>query len=260
MTDTHLHWDETQLESADPSQWDLRPEKFAHLDSLYLRCTQTRLPDTAQRKLLKIWCEVIPQLNITSLTLATRTPQGLVDAACQLSELKHLHIGWGGTKTLEPIRNCQKLQSLQINSTPSLVGLEALPSLQSLRKLKIENVRAAQDLEFVSEIKTLTEFGICGSMWTDQKVDTLRPLAKLQGLETLHLIATRILHEGLKPLHGMPNLRALHASFFYTASEFEALRSSTPSLTSGTPFDTNGIEMWCRAGSSSEATPPRGAT
>lgn len=247
MTDTHLHWDETHLNSASPYDWDLRPEKFAHLDSLYLRCTQTTLPDAAQRKLVKVWCEIIPQLNVTSLSLATRTNQNLVDAACQLSNLSHLHIGWGGTKTLEPVRNCRKLQSLEVDSTPSLTGLEVLTSLKSLRKLKIENVKAAQDLDFVSHIKTLTEFGICGSMWTDQKVNTLRPVAKLGNLETLHLIATRILRDELKPLHGMPNLRTVNASFFYPASEFAALRSATPSLTSGTPFDSDGIETWCGA-------------
>jgi hypothetical protein len=247
MTDAHLHWDETHLTSTDPSEWDLRPELFSHLDSLYLRCTQTSLPDVAQRKLVKAWCEIIPTLNVTSLTLATRTNQQLVNAACQLSNLEFLRIGWGGAKTLAPIANCRRLTSLEIGSSPSLEGLSVLKSLKHLRKLKIENVKEAQDLSFVSGIGTLTDLGICGSMWTDQKVDTLRPVAKLHGLETLHLIATRILHDGLTPLHGMPNLKELNASFYYSASDFAALRSATPSLKSGTPFDSNGIETWCKA-------------
>src|SRR5690606_8710868 len=245
MRDTYLHWDETHLTSTDPSNWDLCPEMFSHLDSLYLRCTQTSLPDAAQRKLVKIWCEIIPRLRVKSLTLATRTNQQLVNAACQLPNLDHLHIGWGGTKTLEPIANCIHLTSLEIDSTPSLTGLAVLSSLKNLRKLKIENVKEAQDLSFVSGIGTLTEFGVCGSMWTDQKIDSLWPVAKLQGLETLHLIATRILNDGLAPIHGMPNLRELNASFYYSASEFAALRSATPSLTSGTAFDPSGIETWC---------------
>ena len=246
MSDTHLHWDEPHLTSKAPSDWDLRPEMFSHLDSLYLRCTQTSLPDAAQRKLVKVWCELIPTLNVTSLTLATRTNQQLVNSACQLSNLEHLHIGWGGTKTLEPIANCRNLTSLEIDSTPSLTGLAVLGTLKNLRKLKIENVKDAQDLSFVSNIETLTEFGICGSMWTDQKVDSLWPVAKLQGLETLHLIATRILHDGLAPVHGMPNLKEVNTSFYYSVSEFAALRSATPSLRSGTPFDSNGIETWCK--------------
>ena len=64
MRDTRLHWDETHLASQNPSDWDLRPEMFNHLDSLYLRCTQTSLPDAAQRKLVKVWCELIPTLNV----------------------------------------------------------------------------------------------------------------------------------------------------------------------------------------------------
>lgn len=247
MIDTHLHWDETHLTSPNPSEWDLRPELFSHLDSLYLRCTQTRLPDAAQRKLLKTWCALIPTLNVTSLVLATRTNQQLINAACQLSSLAHLRIGWGGAKTLEPITNLRNLTSLEIGSAPSLTGLDALKSLKNLKKLKIENVKEAQDLRFVSDIETLTDFGICGSMWTDQRVESLWPVAKLQGLETLHLIATRILHDGLTPIHGMPNLKELNASFYYSASEFAALRSATPSLKSGTPFDSSGIETWCKA-------------
>ena len=247
MTDTFLHWDETHLNSQNPADWDLRPEMFSHLDSLYLRCTQTRLPAAAQRKLVKTWCELIPTLNVTSLTLATKTNQQLVNAACQLSNLVNFRIGWGGAKTLEPITNLRNLTSLEINSTPSLTGLDALRSLKNLRKLKIENVKEAQDLKFISGMENLTDFGICGSMWTDQRVDNLWPVAKIQGLETLRLIATRILHDGLAPIHGMPNLKELQASFYYSASELAALRSSTPSLISGTPFDSSGIETWCKA-------------
>lgn len=247
MRDTHLHWDETHLASQNPSDWDLRPEMFSHLDSLYLRCTQTSLPDTAQRKLVKIWCELIPTLNVRSLTLATRTNQQLVNAACELSNLDHLHIGWGGAKTLEPIANCQNLTSLEIDSAPSLTGIDTLKSLKKLRKLKIENVKEAQDLSFIATIETLQDFGICGSMWTDQKVDSLWPVAKLHRLETLHLVATRILRDGLTPLHGMPNLKEINASFYYSASEFSMLRAATPSLKSGTPFDSAGIATWCKA-------------
>ena len=245
MSTNNLHWDETHLPSRDPSEWNLKPEMFAHLDSLYLRCTQTSLSDAVQRKLVKIWCEIIPTLNVSSLTLATKTNQQLVDAACSLSKLSHLRIGWGGAKTLEPIANCQHLVSLEIGSTPSLSGLEAVQTLKSLKILKIENVKAAQDLSFVSSMHTLTELGICGSMWTDQKVDDLWPIAKLNNLETLHLIATRVLRDGLSPLHGMPNLKSLNASFYYSSVEFEALRSTTPSLVAGTPFDSEGISTWC---------------
>lgn len=248
MSDTFLHWDETHLNSPDPADWDLRPEMFSHLDSLYLRCTQTRLPAANQQKLVNIWCDIIPTLNVTSLTLATRTNQKLVNATCQLSNLVNLRIGWGGTKTLDPIKNLHNLTSLEIDSTPSLTGLDTLRSLKNLRKLKIENVKEAQNLRFLSGMETLTDFGICGSMWTDQRVDSLWPVSNLHGLEVLHLIATRVLHDGLAPIHGMPNLKELNASFcYYSASELAALRSATPSLRSGTPFDSSGIETWCKA-------------
>ncbi|WP_162202788.1 hypothetical protein [Pseudoxanthomonas suwonensis] len=113
--------------------------------------------------------------------------------------------------------------------------------------LRLENIKEAQDLSFVSDIEGLTEFGICGSMWTDQKVDSLWPVAKLQQLETLHLMATRVLCDGLAPIHGMPKLKVLNASFYYSAAEFAALRAATPSLRSGTPFDSEGIETWSEA-------------
>ena len=160
MSESHLLWNERQLPSRDPKEWRLDAESFAHLDSLYLSCTQTSLPAAAQRKLVDRWCEIIPALNVTSLVLGTKTNQKLVDAAFRLSKLRHLEIGWGAEKSLLGIANCRELTSLKIRSTPALTGLAAITVLDKLEVLAIENVKEARTL---NSSRTCSRCGNSGS-------------------------------------------------------------------------------------------------
>ena len=163
--------------------------------------------------------------------------QDLFNAAVQIKGLEALHTGHGRLKTVEAAASCKSLKSLVISSCPSLTGLIFLKELPNLKMLDIDNVREAQDLSFVSSMVTLEDFGICGTLWTIQKVNNLWPLIELKNLQVIRLYSTKILKDGLLPLHHLKNLVRIECGLYYSPDEFKALRDSLPSLKFGTPID-----------------------
>jgi hypothetical protein len=124
-----------------------------------------------------------------------------------------------------------------ITTCPSVTGLVFLKHLPNLRMLAIENVKEAQDLRFVGSLITIEDFSICGSLWTTQKVNNLWPLTELQNLQVLRLYSTRVLQDGLLPLHNLKNLVKILCDLNYSRAELKALREALPLLKYGTPID-----------------------
>ena len=192
--------------------------------------------ESKRKKRLKQWCDVLPGLKIRMLYFHA-VHQDLFDAATQIEGLEALSTGSGRLKTIESIANCKTLKSLVIIGCPSVTGMVFLKLLPNLRMLVIENVKKAQDLRFISSIITLEDFSICGSLWTIQKVNDLWPLTELRNLQVLRLYSTRLLKDGLLPLHHLKSLVKFECSLYYTADEFKALRDALPLLKYGTPID-----------------------
>jgi hypothetical protein len=203
-----------------------------------LSISYARQSDTAsqRKKRLKQWCEVLPNLKIKMLYFHA-IHQDLLDSATQIQGLEALSTGSGCLKTVETVANCKSLKSLIITGCPSLTGLAFLKQLPKLKMLAVDNVREAQDLRFVSAIHTLESFSICGSLWTVQKVNDLWPLTELQNLQILCMYSTRVLKDGLLPVHHLKNLVKFECSLYYSTEEFKALRDALPLLKYGTPID-----------------------
>jgi hypothetical protein len=197
-----------------------------------------RVDDTAseRKNRLKQWCDFLPGLKIRMLYFHA-IHQDLFDAATQIEGLEALSTGSGRLKTIESAANCKTLKSLVITSCPSVTGLVFLKQLPNLKMLAIENVREAQELNFVRSIISLEDFSICGSLWTIQKVYDLWPLTELQNLQVLRLYSTRVLKDGLLPLHQLKKLVKFECSLYYSAEDFKALRDALPLLKYGTPID-----------------------
>jgi hypothetical protein len=189
-----------------------------------------------RKKRLKRWCQALPGLKIRMLELHAGH-QDLIEAAAQIKGLEAFSTGWGRLQSIEPLAHCETLKSLVIDSCPSLKGLNSLPRLRKLIMLSIDNVREAQDLSFVSSMISLNELSVCGTLWTIQKVNDLWPLSKLEELQVLKLYSTRVLHDGLLPLHQLKKLVRFECSLYYSTKELIALRQALPSLKYGTLID-----------------------
>jgi len=241
----HGYWGARRLAGDFPDTPVVHPDEFKGADTLVLACTQTSLTTTEQRKLVKAWCALLPQLPLKTLMFTTKVNQELFDAATRIKGLDALNIKWSSIKSISSIADCGSLTALNLGSSPSLTGLDHLTSLARLRSLCIENVREAQDLAFVQGLTGLEEFGASGSMWTDLKIESLWPLKEMHSLELLWLIGAKVLKDGLLPLHGLESLTTLNCAYHFRGSEFAALRAATPTLRFGSPFEHEMIEQYC---------------
>ena len=203
-----------------------------------LSIAYARQNDTAsqRKKRVKQWCDLLPRLKIRMLNFHAMN-QELFDAATQIEGLEALCTGSGRLKTIESVVHCTTLKSLTITTCPSVTGLVFLKQLPYLIILAIENVQEAQDLRFLSSLITIEDFSICGSLWTTQKVNDLWPLTELQNLQVLRFFSTRVLDDGLSPLHHLKNLVKILCDLNYSKAEFKALREALPILKYGTPID-----------------------
>ena len=113
-------------------------EEYDGSDRLALVCTQTDLSATAQRRLVRSWCELLQTLTeIRYLWFNSKVTQALFDAVTQMPHLVGLFIKWSGIKSIELISSLKSLQALHIGSSPSLQPLEALSSLVNLKWLDL---------------------------------------------------------------------------------------------------------------------------
>lgn len=206
-----------------PGQYD-----GAHI--LSLACTQTALAPSAQRRLVREWCDLLPTLGVRTLLFRSRVNQDLFEAAVRIEGLEALFIKWSSIKAIDSIRRSTALQSLYIGDSPSLVGLRYLAELPLLRHLFVSGVREASDLGFAERLTGLEEFGISGG-GTKQRIDSLRPLGNLRALRLLWLVNIRVMDEGLMPLHGLQGLQSLRTSMGPENPEVAALRAAVPGLT-----------------------------
>jgi hypothetical protein len=242
----HGYWGSRRRAGSFPASSITHPDEFDGSDILSVACTQTSLPAAEQRKLVKAWCTLLPQLELKTLIFSSKVNQNLFDAATQIKGLSALSIKWSGIKSIASVTDCKSLAVLDIGSSPSLTDLNYLSQLTQLRSLLVENVKEAHDLSFAGTLVGLEEFGACGSMWTNLKIDNLWPLRGLQNLELLWLTSAKVLNDGLLPLHGLTRLTNLRCAFDFHASEFVALRAAVASLKFGSPFEHALIEQYCK--------------
>lgn len=162
---------------------------------LSISCTQldTWLEENARpkkdaKKILDEWCAFLRDnpMKLTELSLGTRTPQALFDAACQQKNLRKLEVKWGSYADLSAIENLQKLELLILGSGASVASIAPIAKLPKLAALSVENF---------------------------QKVSSYAPLVALTKLESLSItgdgMAPRFIHlESIAFLRAMPWLRS----------------------------------------------------
>jgi hypothetical protein len=165
-------------------------------------------------------------------TLVAGSPnQDFLDEICELSELEHLELTWPMTATdLRGLTRLRKLRVLKIDSPRNIIDFTPLLDLPALTSLFIENARHLIKLDWLAPLKgRLWSLGVEGSIWTMQKVPSLKPLAGF-GFEALFLTSVRLKDKDLTPLAGCPNLKHLLCARFAPKNNFEALKSLRPDI------------------------------
>lgn len=209
------------------------PSDYDGSGRLNIVCTQTDLKPSEQKKLVKSWCEVLPNLDkVEYIWFSSRSTQELFDAVCEVKSLKGLYIKWSGIKSIDNIVKAKNLKYLHVGSSPSLAPLEPLNQLPNLEWLELENIRACSDLSFIKNLKNLKGLSIVGDGNSTKylKAKTLEPLTALQNLYWLSLRAFMVAQDGVLPLAKLRKLKYLFISNKYEFEDVAALAGTRPDI------------------------------
>jgi hypothetical protein len=156
--------------------------------------------------------------------------QDCLEEIAELPNLQFLYVSEMTAANLDCLGRCRTLRHLTLKGGTKVPSLSWLSSLPPLDSLLLEHFKQVTDLSAIGVLPSLKAFGIEGSMWTTQKVDSFRPIALLPQLEALFLTNCRPIAEGLEPLKQLHRLRYLEIAAFYPDADFLALRHALPSL------------------------------
>jgi hypothetical protein len=200
-------------------------EDYKSSERLNLVITQLRESEYKQNKLIKSWCEHLPNLKeVKYLWFHSRVNQAMFDAACKMPNLEGLYIKWSGIKNIDDLICLIKLKHLHLGSSTQIEDINIIGQMNSLVTLEIENIKKISDFKVISKLVKLEGLSIDGSMWTAQKIDTLKPLEKLENLRYLTLINTSIKDRSFDPIMHLANLVRFQSSWNYPEAEFEKLK------------------------------------
>ena len=194
-------------------------------ETLVLEITQLNVSSYHQNKIIDEWCDKLPYLEeVKQLWFVSRVNQKMFDAACRIPSLEGLFIKWSGIKNIEALRIPKKLHHLHLGSSSQVESIAVLGELESLVTLDLEQLNRISNFSILSKLTALEGLGIDGSVWTAQKIDTLKPLSNLHNLKYLTLTNTRVQDKSFDPLLGLTELVRFNSSWNYPEAEFEKLR------------------------------------
>ncbi len=157
--------------------------------------------------------------------------QDFFDEICELDNLEYLHLNYPVTAVdISGIKRLSKLKTLKMDSVRKVSDFTPVLSLPHLHTLIIANAKNLTDIEFLESAHHLKVIGVEGSMWTKQKIQSLRPLSGLQQLEALFMTTVVLEDQDLIYLASCPKLRILDCARFAPKSEFERLRRLMPDI------------------------------
>jgi hypothetical protein len=202
-------------------------EDYQPSETLNLEITQLdRVNYYRQTKIVDQWCEELPNLEeVKYLWFVSRVNQKMFDAACNVPNLEGLYIKWSGIKNIESLRFTKKLRHLWLGSSSQVESIDVLGEMDALITLELQQLNKISNFSVLSKLNNLEGLGIDGSMWTAQKIDSLKPLANLRNLKYLSLINTRTKDKSFDPLLNLTKLVFFQSSWNYPESEFEKLKS-----------------------------------
>lgn len=207
------------------------PEQLTDSDRICIACTQTGLAAAKQRSLVRSWCEILPTLShVRTLSLTSRVPQVLFDAACQMPCLEDLWVKWSGITDITAIRSLATLRYFHLGSSTGLRSIEPLAELTQLKWLGLENLKRIRTIEAVGMLNQLEGLKLEGSMWNVWKIRSLTPLSSLTKLRYLSLASLRSEDRTLAALFNLCSLETLRLPTWWDHEEVQEIQRRNPRL------------------------------
>jgi Leucine-rich repeat (LRR) protein len=217
------YWDQ---DSKFPPKPIIRVENYHPKSKLNLSITQLDTAPKVQSKMVEQWCELLPSLaDVKYLWLSSKVSQNIFDAVCKMPNLEGLYIKWSSVNDIAQLKQLKHLKHLHFGSSAQVESIDALGDSASLVTLEIENFKKIVDFSPISKLVNLQGLGIDGSIWTTQKLTSLKPVESLSELKYLTLLNTKILDKSFDPILNLKNLVRFVSSWNYPETEFQKLKS-----------------------------------
>ncbi|HZX26482.1 MAG TPA: hypothetical protein VFF16_05410, partial [Telluria sp.] len=183
--------------------------------------------DAEKKRLIKAWSALLPELReVRWLSLWSRVPQALFEAACRMPQLEALQIKWSGIQRLDAICALRRLRYLHIGSSTRIESIAPLAALGELRLLDIENFKLVEDFTPLTALTGLESLSVTGSMWSRQDTGSLTPFAAMTWLRVLELDTAFV--TSLRPLAALKQLRILGLGGGLPMEEYAWLSAQLP--------------------------------
>lgn len=153
-----------------------------------------------------------------------------LDEIARMPALDTLYMQRVTATDLRPLAALPRLRRLVVKDATRVDDLAWVSGLSAIEALGLENLKRVSALDPLSGLAGLRALGVEGSMWTAMRVASLQPLAALAGLEYVFLTNLRVADRSLRPLHGLPGLRALQCARWFGDGEFAALAAARPGV------------------------------
>ena len=187
--------------------------------------TKKELTSTQLKKIVKSWCEKLPELKeVKILWLPSRVTQEIFDSICEMENLEGLWIKWSGIKNIENLKKLKKLKHLHIGSSSQIESIEVLSEMKSLITLETEQLNKISDFSVIGNLTQLQGLGIDGSMWTSQKIEDIKFVSSLKNLKYLTITNSIIRDKNFDPLLNLQELERFNCSWNYPEKEFDKLK------------------------------------
>lgn len=191
------------------------------------------IPESSQRALLyreKHSHRGIANLRQLRELKARQINQEFLNEICELEKLEFLELDVVTAIDLAPLMQLTSLKTLTISGIRKAEDLSPLSAMHWLDNLWITQAKHLFTLSFLSQANHLQSLGVEGSMWTQQKIESLKPIRGLESLEHLFMASVVLQEKDLSYLAELPKLMSLDCARFAGKAQFDLLRQSLPNL------------------------------
>ncbi len=119
----------------------------------------------------------------------------------------------------------KQLEHLHIGSSGQVEDIKVFRDINWLTTLNLDQLNKVSDFSDIGNMTNLQGLGIDGSIWTTQKIESLKPIENLTNLKYLSLTNTRILDKSFDPILKLKELVRFNSSWNYPESEFDKLKA-----------------------------------
>ena len=203
------------------------PDQYDGGERLSLSWDLGAVPEHEKKRIVKQWSARLPELqHVRWLNLWSQVTPPVFEAACQIRGLECLVIKWSNLKQLDAITALTHLKYLRIGSSTRVADIEPLTALTALRQLDIENFKLVTDFSPLVRMTSLVSLAITGGMWSRQKVDSLEPLSQMTWLKFLAVDTSAV--STLRPLAKLQTLESLDVGGRLPMAEYAWLAAKLP--------------------------------